>query len=82
MSHAARTESEAHLFIFRWPGEMKQLRRLIQKAADWPRLLADLLRRYALERWHEQRLITEGQVAGWIAPSLALLLPAEGYHTT
>lgn len=82
MSHAPRIEIEARLFVFTCLGEMKQVGQLVQAATDRLRLLADLLRLYLLERWHEQDLITEDQVAGWIAQALALLLPAEGYGTT
>lgn len=82
MSQAISIEIEARLFIFNCPGEMKQADQLVRAAADRPRLLADLLRLYPLERWHEQRLISEDQVAIWIAQTLALLLPGEGRSTT
>ncbi|HEX6477543.1 MAG TPA: hypothetical protein VF043_01770 [Ktedonobacteraceae bacterium] len=82
MSQVIRIEIEARLFIFTCLGDMKQADQLVRAVADRPRLLADLLRLYPLERWHEQRLISEDQVAGWIAQALALLLPGEGYGTT
>jgi hypothetical protein len=79
MSQAPRIEIEARLFIFTCLGEMKQAGQLVQAAADRPRLLADLLHLFPLERWHEQRLISEDQVTGWIEQALAFLLPAEGH---
>ena len=82
MSQAIRIEIEARLFILTCLGEMKQEGQLVRAAADRPRLLADLLRLYPLERWHEQCLISEDQVVGWIAQALALLLPGEGHGTT
>ncbi len=81
MSLASRIEIEARLFVFMCLGEMKQAGQLVQAAADRPRLLADLLHLYPLERWHEQRLISEDQVTGWVEQALALLLPSEGEGT-
>ncbi len=81
MSRTPRVEIEARLFIFTHLGEMKRSGHLPQAAADRPRLLADLLRLYPLERWHEQRLISEEQVAGWIAQALDLLMSMESEDT-
>ncbi len=61
---------------------MKQSGQLLQAAADRPRLLAELLRLYPLERWHEQRLISEEQVVGWVAQALELLMLARDHGTS
>lgn len=81
MSHAPRIEIEARLFVFTYLGEMQQSGQLVQAAADRPQLLADLMRLYPLERWHEQHLINEDQLTGWVEQALALLLPTEGEGT-
>ena len=78
MSQSSRTQIEARLFVFTCLGGMKQAGQLVQAAADRPRLVADLLRLHPLERWHEQRLISEEQVTGWTEQALTLLLPTEG----
>ena len=53
MSHTPRIEIEARLFIFTYLGEMKRSGQLGRVLADRPRLLANLLHLYPLERWHE-----------------------------
>ena len=78
MSHTSRIEIEARLFIFRCLAEMKQSGQLGRVLANRPRLLADLLHLYPLERWHEQGLITENQLTDWVEQALALLMPTEG----
>ena len=82
MSNASRIEIEARLFVFSILSEMRRENQLARAAADRPRLVENLLRMYPLERWHEQGLITEEQLVGWIAQALTLLLPDEGYSTT
>ena len=74
MSNTWRLEIEARLFVFSVLGEMKQSGQLAQAIADQPRLIADLLHRHPLERWHEQGLITQDQVRSWITQALALLI--------
>jgi hypothetical protein len=61
---------------------MQQAGQLVQAAADQPQLLAGLLHLYPLERWHEQGLISEDQLTGWVAQALTLLMPIEGDGTT
>jgi hypothetical protein len=81
MSHTSRIEIEARLFVFTCLGEMKQSGQLVQAAANQPQLLADLLHLFPLERWHEQGLISEEQLAAWIEQALVLLLPIDGDDT-
>jgi hypothetical protein len=78
MSKAPRVEIEARLFVLSVLGEMKQAGELAQHLVDQTGLRRDLLRLYPLERWHEQGLITEEQVAKWVAQALALLTAQEG----
>lgn len=73
MSKAPRVEIEARFFVLTCLGRMKQTGQLTMMAADQPRLCADLLARYPLERWHELGLITEEQMSAWIQQALLLL---------
>ena len=82
MSNTPRIEIEARLFVFTILGEMKQEGNLARVAADLRQLMLELLTMYPLERWHEQGLITEEQLIGWIAQALILLLPDEDYSGT
>ena len=77
MRSVSRIEIEARLFVFTILGEMRREGQLARAAADQPRLLVDLLRMYPLERWHEQGLISEEQLVGWIARALDLLTSAD-----
>jgi len=73
MSKAPRVEIEARLFVLSYLGERKQAGQLEQDLADRAALRSDLLCLFPLERWHEQGLITEEQLDGWITQALALL---------
>lgn len=70
MGGTTRLEIEARLFVFTYLGGMRREGQLTQAAANQPQLLADLLGMFPLERWHAQGLISEQQVAGWIAQAL------------
>lgn len=73
MSKAPRVEIEARFFVLTSLGQMKQAGQLATMAADQPRLCANLLARYPLERWYELGLITEEQMSAWIQQALLLL---------
>lgn len=73
MSAGSRVEIEARLFVLTYLGDRKQSGAL----PDQERLQTELFRLFPLERWLEQGMITEQQVAVWITQALALLTSQE-----
>lgn len=70
---STRIEIEARFFVFTSLGALVHSDQFCLDTLNREQLVAELLARYPLERWHTMHLLTTEQVRTWLEQALVLL---------